>query len=166
MADSAPVNGYHASENVMQAALLRVEQAPQQNREKDHEGKPEEEGVEGRDQGRHFAPEPGPPFEAHEPLADRRRIRPADGERVIAEADDGEDGAEQEPGEAKGHDTEDRHCEHGEEPQQRDDDGVDEEGYETLADDAVEQLRLRHRIEGRRRVAEIDTGTGRNGFLL
>jgi hypothetical protein len=51
MEGSAPVNGYHASENVVQAALLRVEQAPQQNREEDHEGKPEEEGVEGRDQG-------------------------------------------------------------------------------------------------------------------
>ena len=53
---------------------------------------------------------------------------------VIAEADDGEDGAEQEPGEAEREHAEDEHGDAGDDPQQADDHGVHEKGDEALAD--------------------------------
>src|SRR6266540_1591231 len=83
----------------MQAALALVEKGPQQDRAEDHEREPEQERVEGRNQGRHLAAEPHADLEPQHPLADVRTVRAADGERVITEAHGGKDGAEEEPGE-------------------------------------------------------------------
>src|SRR6516164_6529448 len=90
----ASIHSQHTCENVMQAAPLRVEQAPQQDRAEEDKRKPEQEGVESGDQWRHFLPKPGTPLKTHQALAEGRRVRAPDGQRVVTKAHNGEDGPE------------------------------------------------------------------------
>src|SRR5680860_247578 len=162
----SPIDDDLARQDVVEAALALVEKGPKQDGEEDHQGKPEQERVEGRDQRCDLAAKPHGHGEPHHTLANRCRLRAADGERVVAEADRRKDQAVEQPGEAQREDAEDRDRDHGNGPEQRNDDRVDEKGDAAFADDGLEQLRLRHRIEGMRLVAKIGARIGGRRILL
>ena len=88
----APVHRHHAGENVVQAALLRVEQAHSRIGKKMTKENQNSSAWKAAIRGDTLPPNQVAPFEAHQALADGRRVRSANGERVIAKADDGKDG--------------------------------------------------------------------------
>src|SRR5262245_42068570 len=96
-----PVDNQDPGKNVVQAALALVEKGPEQDRTKHHQREPKQERMEGRDKRRDLATEPHGHLEPHHSLADGRRLRAADRQRVITEPDDRKDKAEQQPSQSE-----------------------------------------------------------------
>src|SRR5690606_38525616 len=81
--------------------------------------------------------------------ADGCRGRSAEGEGNIAKGDDGEERREKQPTETKSDEADDEDDEDRRNHQRGDDQRVDEEGEDSLREDAVEKLRARVRIVGK-----------------